>query len=129
MEAVVDDETFAAGFPFAGRHRLVGDEEVVQAAGTGKADLVARIEHARRIAQQAPRVVERDRLQERLRRQAGPAAEQVVQVCHRNADRVCDGFDFGLRAPLLRDEGDRIADDRVIFALRDEGQVFGDTIW
>ena len=72
--------------PFARRHRLVGDEQIVQAAGPGQPDLVGGVEHARGIAQQRARMIERDRLQEGLRRQAGPAAEQVMQLAGRHAD-------------------------------------------
>ena len=83
MEAVGDGEPFAAGFPFARRHRLVRDEQIVQPAGAGQADLVGGVEHARRGAQQLARVVERERLQERLRRQPAPAAEQMMQIGRR----------------------------------------------
>ena len=58
--------------------------------GPGQADLVGGVEHARRIAQQLARAVERDRLQEGFRRQPGPAAEQVVQFGRRDADGVRD---------------------------------------
>ena len=80
MEAVARSQALAAGLPFARRHRLVGDEQVVQPAGAGQADFVGGVEHARRIAQQLARAVERHRLQEGLRRQPGPAAEQVMQL-------------------------------------------------
>ena len=59
----------------AGRQRLVGDEEVVQPARAGEADVIGRVEHGRRIAQKFARALDGDRLQERLRRQPGPALE------------------------------------------------------
>ena len=102
MEAVGDRQAFAAGLPFAGRHRLVGDEQVVQPARAGQADLVGGVEHARGIAQQLARAVERQRLQERLRRQPGPAAEQVMQFGRRDAGGFGDLLDLGLRAPVAR---------------------------
>src|SRR5262249_62045966 len=80
MEAVGELEAFAARLPFAGRHRLVGDEQVVQPAGAGEADLVARVEHARGVAQQLARMVERQRLYERLACQPAPAAEPMIPL-------------------------------------------------
>ena len=35
----------------AGRQRLVGDEQIVQPARAGEADVIGRVEHARRVAQ------------------------------------------------------------------------------
>ena len=83
VKAVGDGQPFAAGLPFARRHRLVGDEQIVQPARPGQADLVGGVEHARGIAQQLARMIERERLQERLRRQPGPAAEQMMQFGRR----------------------------------------------
>ena len=114
MEAIVNRQAFAAGFPFAGRHRLVGDEQVVQASGAGQADLVGGVEHARGIAQQIARAVEGERLQERFRRQPGPAAEQVVQLGRRDAGGFGDLFDLRLRAPVAADVSDGAAHDVVI---------------
>ena len=114
MEAVVDRQAFAAGLPFAGRHRLVGDEQVVQPAGAGQADLVGGVEHARGIAQQIARAVERQRLQERLRRQPGPAAEQVMQFGRRDAGGFGDLLDLRLLAPVAADVGDGAAHDVVV---------------
>ena len=48
VEAVADGEAFAAGLPFARRHRLVRDEQIVQPAGAGQADFVGGLQHARR---------------------------------------------------------------------------------
>ena len=129
MEAVGDRQALAAGFPFARRHRLVGDEQVVQPARAGEADLVGRVEHACRIAQQLARIVERDRLQEGLRRQPGPAAEQVMQLVRRDADGVRDLLDLGLGAPVFGDVGDRAAHDGVVviggLQRREIGQAVG----
>ena len=58
----------------ARRHRLVGDEQVVQAARAREADLVGGVEHARRVGEQRLGVVERDRLQEGLRASARTSA-------------------------------------------------------
>ena len=98
-------EAFAAGLPFARRHRLVRDEQIVQPAGAGQADLVGRVEHAGRRAQQLARVVERQRLQEGLRRQPAPAAEQMMQIGGADAGGFRDGVDLGLRAPVARGYG------------------------
>ena len=114
MEAVSDRQPFAAGLPFARRHRFVRDEQIVQPAGAGQADLVGGVEHACRRAQQVARVTERERLQERLRRQAAPAAEQMMQIGGGDAGGVGDGFDLGLRAPIAADMGDGAAHDVII---------------
>ena len=58
----------------------MGDEEIVQAAGAREPDFVSGVEQGDEVAQEVARVVERDRLQEGLRRQAGPAAEQVMEM-------------------------------------------------
>ena len=107
-------QAFAAGFPFAGRHRLMGDEQIVQPAGAGQADFVGGVEHACGIAQQLPRAVERQRLQERLRRQPGPAPEQMVQFGRRHAGGFGDGLDLGLLAPMAADMADGAAHHVVI---------------
>ena len=92
----------------------MGDEQIVQPAGAGQADFVGGVEHARGVAQQLPRAVERERLQERLRRQPGPAAEQVMQFGRRDAGGLGDGFDFGLLAPMAADMADGAAHHVVI---------------
>ena len=74
--------------------------------GPGEADLVGRVEHARRVGEQRLGVVERDRLQEGLRREPAPAPEEVVHMGRREADMLGDRFERGLVAPALRDEGD-----------------------
>ena len=104
------------------------DEQIVQPAWAGKADLVGRVEHARRIAQQLPRAVERERLQESLRRQPRPAAEQVVQFGWRDAGGFRDGFDLGLLAPMAADVADGAADDLVIGGGRVEWRRVGNAI-
>ena len=103
VEAVADRQPFAAGFPFARRHRLVRDEQVVQPSRARQPDLIGGVEHARGIAQQCARAVERERLQKRLRRQPGPAAEQVMQFGRRDAGRFRDGLDLRLAAPMAAD--------------------------
>ena len=118
MKAEINRQAFAAGFPFARRHRFVGHEQIVQAAGAGQPDLISGVEHARGIAQQLPRAVERERLQERLRRQPGPAAEQVMQFGRRDAGGFGDGFDLGLLAPMAADMADGAAHDVVIGGRR-----------
>ena len=114
MKAVGDGEAFAAGLPFARRHRFVGDEQIVQPAGAGQADLVGGVEHACRGTQQVARVAQRERLQEGLRRQPAPAAEQMMQVGRRDAGGVGDRLDLGLRAPIAADMGDGAAHHVVI---------------
>ncbi len=86
----------------------------MQPAGAGQADLISGVEHACGIAQQLPRAVERERLQERLRRQPGPAAEQMMQFRRRDAGGFGDGFDLGLLAPMAADMADGAAHHVVI---------------
>ena len=95
MEAVAQRQAVAAVFPFAGRHRLMGDEQIVQPARARQAEVERGIEHAGGIAQQALGVVERQRLHEGLWRQPGPAAEQMVQLIRRDAGGIRDGLDVG----------------------------------
>ena len=76
----------------------MGDEQIVQPAGTGQPDLVGGVEHAGRGAQQLARMVEGQRLQEGFRRQPAPAAEQVVQVGGGYTGSVGDGLDLRLRS-------------------------------
>src|SRR5450631_3275931 len=59
-------------------------------------------------------MVERERLQEGFRRQAAPAAEQMMQIGGGNARGFRDGADRGLRAPMAADMGDGAAHDVVI---------------
>ena len=114
MKAEPHRQALAAGFPFARRHRFVGDEQIVQPARPRQAHFVGGVEHARGIAQQLPRAVERERLQERFRGQSGPAAEQMVQLGRRDAGGFGDGVDFGLLAPVLADVADGAAHHVVI---------------
>ena len=128
MIAIVQREPFAAGLPFAGRHRLVGDEQVVQPARPGEPHFISSVEHGGGGAQQRARAVERDRLQEGFRRQARPAAEQMMQLGRGDADRVRDLLDLGLLAPLLRDEADGLADDVVVACRRVQRREVGNAI-
>ena len=117
VEAVGEFEVVAA--IVAGRQRLMGDEQVVQPARPGQADVVGGVEHARRIAQQLARPLDRQRLQEGLRRQPGPALEHVLEVRRGETDMVGDRLDRRLVAPAGRDEFDRLAHDGVIGVGRD----------
>ena len=128
MESVGDGQAFAAGLPFAGRHRLMGDEQIVQPAGAGQADFIGGVEHARRGAQQLARMVERQRLQKGLRRQPAPAAEQMMQIGRRDAGGIGDDVDFGLRAPVAADMGDGAADDVVVGRRGRERRELGEAI-
>ena len=100
----------------AGRQRFVGDEQVMQPARAGEADVVGGVEHGRRIAQELARPLDGDRLQERLRRQPGPALEDVLEVRGGEADMPGDRLDRRLLAIAGRDELDRALDRRVIRA-------------
>ena len=94
-----------------------------RAGGPGRtAHFVAGIEHACGVAQQLPRAVERERLQERLRRQSGPAAEQVMQFGRCDAGRLGNGFDFGLLTPMAADMADGLAHHVVVGGRSSERQ-------
>ena len=59
-------------------------------------------------------MVEGERLQERLGRDPGPAAKQMVEIAGAYAGRGRDGIDLRLRAPVLGDERNGAAHDLVI---------------
>ena len=94
----------------------MGDEQVVQPAGAGEADVIGGVEHGRGIAQQFARALDGDRLQERLRRQPGPALEYKLEMRGGKADVFGDRLDRGLIAPARRDELDRALDGGIIGA-------------
>ena len=75
----------------------MGDEEIVQPARPGQAGVERGIEHAGGVPQQALGVIERQRLHERLWRQPGPAAEQMVQFVRRDAGGIRHRLDGRLR--------------------------------
>ena len=95
----------------------MGDEQIMQPARARKPGVERGIEHAGGIAQQALGMIERQRLHERLRRQPGPAAEQMVQFVRRHGGGIRHRLDGRLRAPVLGDEGDGAA-HRVVVAQR-----------
>jgi hypothetical protein len=66
MKTVVQRHAGAAVLPFARRHRLMGDEEIVQPAGTGQPRVERGVQDACGVAQQALGVIERQRLHEGL---------------------------------------------------------------
>ena len=117
MKSVTQRHAGAAVLPFARRHRLMGDEQIVQPSRARKPGVEGGVEHAGGIAQQALGVIERQRLHEGLWRQPGPAAKQMVQLIGRDAGGIRHRFDGRLRAPVLRDEGDG-APHRIIVAQR-----------
>ena len=114
VEAVAHGEPLAACLVGARRHRLVADEEIVQPAGAGEADLIGGVEHRGRISQKRAGVIQRQGLNEALGRQAGPAGEQALQGERLHADMGGDALQRRLLAPAPGDEGDRAADDLVV---------------
>ena len=58
MEAVADGETRAARLVVAGRHRLVGHEEVVQPSRPRHAHFIGGVEDGKALVQKATRMVE-----------------------------------------------------------------------
>ena len=73
-------------------------------------------------------MVERERLQERLRRQPAPAAEQMMQFGRGYAGGVRDDLDFGLRAPVSANMRDGAAHDVVVRGRRRKRREFGETV-
>src|SRR5512147_1770513 len=73
-------------------------------------------------------MVERERLQECLRRQPAPASEQVMQVGCGYAGGVRDDIDFGLGAPVSADMRNGAAHDVVICCRRRERREFGEAV-
>ena len=95
----------------------MGDEEIVQPAGAGHADLERGFEQRHALVEQFSRVVERDGLQESLRRQAGPAGEQLLQRGRRLADIRGQRLQRRLVAIVEADLLDDAADGFVVAAL------------
>ncbi len=124
MKAVAQHHAFAALLPFARRHRLMGDKQIMQPSRPGQTGIVGGIEHAGGIAQKTLGVIQRQRLHKVFRREAGPAAEQVMQFVGRQMCRVRHRLDGRLRAPLFGDEPDRAAHGVVVAQRR---ALFGRT--
>ena len=114
MVAIAKNEIVAS--VVARGQRLMGDEEVMQPARAGEADVISRVEHARRIAQKRTRPLDGDRLQKRLRREPGPAFEDMLEVGGREADMAGDRLDRRLVAIAGGDEFERVLDGGVIAA-------------
>ena len=114
MEAVTQFHAGAAGLPFPWRHRLMGHEQIVQPAGSRQPRVERRIQHAGGIAQQQFGVVQRQRLHESLWREAGPAAEQMMQFVGRHAGGIGDVLNARLVLPLSMHEADGAADAVVV---------------
>ena len=74
----------------------MGDEEIVQAAGSRQPDLIGGIEHACGLPQQLAGMVESESRDEFLRRQPGPAAEQMMQIVGVTCACAGDRLDIGL---------------------------------
>ena len=90
------------------------DEKVVQPAGSGQAHFVGRVENTGGLAQQRLGVIQRDCLQELLRRQSGPARKHTLQL-----DGLKTGFpgqlvQRGLLAPVFGDPLQGAANDVVV---------------
>ncbi len=100
----------------------------MQPPGAGQADLVGGIEHARGFAQQHPRMVEGEGLQEGLRAEPGPAPKQMMQVGGADACGRRDIGDVGLRAPVAADMGDGAAHDVIVRGRVGERREVGDAI-
>ena len=80
MHAPGDVDPGPAALEGAGAHRLVGDEEVVQARGAGKPRVVSRIEDRGGGFELRPGIVQRQELAEALGRDARPAPEQALEM-------------------------------------------------
>jgi hypothetical protein len=128
MKAVADGEAVAAGLPLARRHRLVRHEQIVQPARTRQPDLERGVEHARRVAQQPARMVERDRLQEGLGSEPRPAAEQMMQLGGGDAGGRGDRLGLRLVAPVLGDERDGAAHHVIVGGRDGERREIGNTV-
>ncbi len=123
VETVTDRQPAALGLPFAGRHGLMGDEQIVQAARPGHANLDRGFEQRQILfAQQPLGMIQRYGLQECLGRQAGPASEGLLQLRRRLAEPCGNGFEGGLLAIIQRQKLDNPAHRLVIGS--DRGDVF-----
>src|SRR5262245_30964479 len=128
MEPVSDGQAFTARLPFAGRHRFVGDEQVVKPARTRQADLVSGVEDACRGAQKFARAVKRKCLQKSFWRQSAPATKQVMQVGRGYAGRMSDRVDLRLGSPVPANMRDRAAHNVVVRGRSRKRRELGETI-
>ena len=73
-------------------------------------------------------MVERQRLQECLGGEAGPAAKQVMQLGRGDAGGFGDRLGLGLVAPVLGDERDGAAHDVVVGGRNGERRRIGNAV-
>ena len=75
-----DRHASAAGLDFAGRGGFKGDAEIMPPARSGESGGECGIQRGFALAQQFPRMGEREALQEILRRGSGPGGEKPVEM-------------------------------------------------
>ena len=68
-------------------------------------------------------MVERERRDKGLGRKPGPAAEEMMQVGGRHANRLGNLLHFRLAAPMLGNEGDRPPHEVVVGSARRSGNI------
>jgi len=114
VEAVGHLQTVAAALVVARRHGLVRDEQIVQPAAAGQADLVGRVEHAGRASQQVACVVDGDRLYEFLGTEPAPALEQLLAMGRAEPEMRSQLVERWLLGPGLGQKGNGATDKRVV---------------
>ena len=99
MKAVADFEVPAPRFVFPRRHGVAGDEQVVQTAWTGQPRAERGVEDTFGGGEPRLGVRERQRLEEALGRDTGPAPEQALKVVRAEAHGGGQRREAGLLRP------------------------------
>ena len=121
VKAEPDGEPRAEPFVLARRHRLAGDEQIVQRARARQPGVVTGIEHALRARERAFGVLDGERLQKALGADAGPAAKQTLEMVRAEPKLARDALEIGLRLVVVLDKTERLLDPVVVAA----GGIFG----
>ena len=117
-EAVPDLQPGAALAEFAGRHRLDGDEQVMEPAGAGQPGIEGGVEAARAVAAQGRAgLFEAQIAGEAFRADAGPAGEHPLEMERAEMHRRGDLVERRRVITVRRDMGDGRLDPAVV-ALR-----------
>src|SRR5690606_22382252 len=116
-EAEPDGGALTLELELTGCHRIQRDDEIVQPAGAGKADVVRRLQNGSLACQCTTRGSPGHEGQVLLGRDPGPATEQAVEMKLRQPGLRGDLLEAGLLAIVLVDERDGPRDTRKVAAV------------
>ncbi len=114
MQAPADHQALAQRLELAGRQRIAGDEQIVQARGAGQAGIERRLEHAGIGGERPLGVRERDVLEKAFRADPGPALEDALEVERRQPGLLGHRLERGLLLAVLDDVAERGRDPGVV---------------